>query len=365
MKAFIILFSILATPSFAVVENSSTWAMPLRTEPRFDLTPYERTQPILLKDILYTADQTGRVLALHRTKAYILWEKKLKHGVQGALGYGRSKIFVGDREGNLIALNARDGSESWRFKSNYSWLSAPVVSKTHSRVFAVNSVGELYALSESRGEVLWSYVRRDEKKMSVWGSGGPVLYGDSELFQGFADGTLVALKAENGERIWEKKLSTRERFGDIKMTPYVDEQRVIAASFDGQLYSVDRLTGNTQWVFPVGSYSGFIGWGGRLYFGGLNHYFYALNLATGLAEWKTPYEGDVSATPMLLRGTLVFPTSGDPIYLLNASDGKIQKQIFLGAGTLASPVGTDEDGWWHVLSNYGNLYSFELRQTTP
>ncbi len=365
MLARLFLFFLFVSPAFAGVENASTWVMPLRSEAHFGLNPFERTAPILLTKILYTADQTGRVLAIDRKKGYILWETKLEHGISGALAYGRSKLFVGDLHGNLIALNARDGSESWRFKSSSPWLSAPVVSKTHNQVFVSNASGDLYALSDNHGEVLWRYARHPVDKMTVWGSGGPALFGDTEVYQGFSDGTLVALQADSGKVIWEKKLRTRERFGDIDMTPYVDEQRVVASSFDGQVFCLDRLTGNTKWVFPVGSYSGFLVHDGQVFFGGLNQHFYALDLATGHTVWKTPFAGGVSATPILLRGSLVFPTSSDPVYLLNLKDGKIQTTVSLGAGAFATPVASEEDGWWYALSNYGNLYSFELRQTIP
>jgi outer membrane protein assembly factor BamB len=335
--------------------------MPLRTPSAGFVFPYEATQPLLKKDILYVADQQGRVLAIQRNLGFVLWETKVPGGVLGALAYGRSKLFVGNRNGDLLALNARDGSESWRFTSASKWLAVPAVSKMYNQVFARTSAGTLYALSETKGDLLWSYPNASDKKMTIWGSGGPTLFRDSEIFQGFDDGTLVALKAENGQLIWQKKLGLNRRFEDVDMSPYVDEERVIAASYDGQLYCLDRLTGNVRWVFPVGSKSGFLVQGERLFFGGVNNHFYALDL-NGKTIWSTPYEGGVALTPLLLKGVLIFPTSSDPTYLLDPKDGKVLGQLSLGAGTLAPFVGSEEDGWFYALSNYGNLYSFELRQ---
>lgn len=346
-------------PTVETTEVFSTWVMPLRPTARFDLSPYERTKPILLGDILYTADLQGRVLAVHRTMGYILWETKMPAGVSGAFAYGRSKLIVGDKQGNLIALNARDGSEAWRFKSTSEWMSAPAISMNH--VFAVNTAGDLYALSESSGKEIWHYNRRGDEKMTVLGSGGPAVYGNTEVFQGFSDGTLVALSAEKGKIIWEKQLKSRERFYDIEMTPYVDEKRVVAATYDGRVYGVNRVTGESNWVFPVGSYSGFVVENDKIYFGGVNHQFYALDLVSGQPIWTTAFDGGISATPVLLRDTLIFPTSGDPTYLVDPKKGKILGRVPFGAGSLASVVASPDDGWFYALSNYGNLYAFELR----
>ncbi len=356
----LIVLSLLVWSSTALpVSVLSSWVMPLRSEPRFDLLPFERSKPILLGEILYAADQEGRVLAVHRSMAFVLWKTKVPASVSGAFAYGRSKLIVGDRQGNLTALNARDGSSAWTFKTQAEWLSPAAVMPN--RVIALNSAGDLYALDENNGTEKWHYNRRGDEKMTVWGSGGPAVFGKTEVFQGFSDGYLVALQADTGKVIWEKRLRTRDRFYDIDMTPYVDEKRVIAASYDGRLYSLDRVSGDTQWVFPVGSYAGFLVEGDRLYFSGVNRQFYCLDLNSGQPVWTLAYEGGIGATPTMVNGSLVIPTSSDPIYVLDPKTGKVQAQVSLGAGALSAVVSLPDERSFYALSNYANLYSFELQ----
>lgn len=345
-----------SAPTISVLSN---WVMPLRPQPRFDLLPFERSKPILLGEILYAADQQGRVVAIHRSMGFLFWQTKVPAAVSGAFAYGRSKLIVGDRQGNLTALNARDGSPAWTFKAQAEWLSPAVA--IANKIVALDSAGDLYALDENTGKEKWHYNRRGDEKMTVWGSGGPAVFGKTEVFQGFSDGYLVALQAETGKVIWEKRLRTRERFYDIDMTPYVDEKRVVAASYDGRLYSLDRLTGETQWVFPVGSYAGFLVEGDRLYFAGVNHQFYCIDLSSGQPVWTVAYDGGVGATPMMVNGSLVIPTSSDPIYILDPKNGKTQAKISLGAGALSSVVALPEERNFFAFSNYANLYSFELQ----
>ena len=54
-------------------------------------------------------------------------------------------------------------------------------------------------------------------------------------------------------------------------------------------------------------------------------------------------------------------TSSDPVYLVDPSNGEIVWRTALGAGTLAAPA-AQTDGWFYCFSNYGILYSFEVRK---
>ncbi|MFM8315857.1 MAG: PQQ-binding-like beta-propeller repeat protein [Deltaproteobacteria bacterium] len=337
------------------VDVFSQWVQPSTQRRDFEMTQ-ERTRPVMMGDVLYSANLAGEVFAVHRFEGYRLWERKMAAGVEGALAYGRSKVIVGDLHGNLVALNSRDGSDYWKFKIGSEWLSPPAISRD--KVFAVTSNDELYALSETQGKELWHYSHRGDEKMTVRGVGGPIVFGN-EIFQGFSNGDLAALSTQQGKVLWVKKLKSKERFYDIDMSPYVDEKSVIVGTFDGKVYSLDRLSGSIQWVFPVGSYGGFWVEDDRVYFSGLDRQFYCLDRNQGTVIWKTPFEAGVGATPSKSGDYLIFTTSEDPYYIIQASDGKVVWKGHLGAGTLGSAMTTPE-GWFYILSNFGNLYALQL-----
>ena len=166
----------------------SRWIDPSRLGERWEQRPVERTRPLVVGDILYFANLSGDVIAVHRLEGYPLWKKRLPAGVEGALTYARSKIFVGDTKGNLFALNARDGSEIWKFKIQSEWLSPPFVLRD--KVFVASSADELFALSESTGKEIWHFSHRGDEKMTVRGTGSPAVYGN-EVFQGFSERGVV------------------------------------------------------------------------------------------------------------------------------------------------------------------------------
>ncbi len=322
-------------------------------------TSQERTRPVIMGDIVYSSNLAGEVSAIHRFEGYKLWERKMAAGVEGSLSYGRSKVIVGDLFGNLVALNSRDGSDYWRFKIGGEWLSPATISRD--KVFVMTSNDELYALSETQGKEIWHYSHRGDEKMTVRGMGAPVVFGN-EVFQGFSNGDLVALSANQGKVLWVKKLKSKERFYDVDMSPYVDEKIVIVGTFDGKVYGLNRVTGNINWVFPVGSYGGFWVEDDKIYFSGLDNHFYCLTKAQGSLVWKTPFENGIGLTPAKVGEYLVFTTSGDPFYVVRPSDGKVVLTHNLGAGTL-TPALPSPEGWFYVLSNFGNLFAFELSKT--
>jgi len=335
----------------------SHWLLPNTGKIEFE-TSAERTQPVVVGDAVYAAGVHSNVYSIHRTLGYAIWTKKMEAPVEGSLSYGRSKLVVGDLKGNLVALNARDGSENWRFKIQGEWLSPASIYRD--KVIATTSGDEMYAFSEAKGVELWHYSHRGDEKMTVRGTSGPVVFG-SDVFQGFSDGHLVALNVNDGKVIWDKRLKTKTRFTDVDMNVYADSTSVIAGTFDGKVFSLDRTTGNTIWMFPVGSYGGFAVENNKVYFSGLDGNFYALDRNTGGVVWKTSFVGGVGTTPALVDGFVVISTSEDPVYVLDAATGKVHDTVSLGRGTLAS-VAAGVDGWFYVMSNYSNLFSYQINK---
>lgn len=356
MKYFLWLLWLFSSVLFAERRALRRWIWEPPSARAMELSPHERTKPVLIGDLLYVGNQRGEVTALHRQYGYALWKEKMPAGLDGSLAYGRSKIFAGDVQGNFRVLNARDGSDVWKYKIQSSFLSPAIIQRN--RVFVSTSADEIIALGEGSGKELWHYSHRGDEKMTIRGVPSAAVFED-EVFQGFSDGSLVKLAAKDGRVLWSRKLRTRDRFYDIDMSPYVDENDVIVATFDGMIFNLDRRSGSTHWTFNVGGYGGVLVEGDVLYFSGLDGKIYALNRHTGSEIWKTPFEKGVGLAPTRVGEHLVVTTSGDPVYLLEPKTGKIVWQGGLGSGSFASAVG-HTDGWFYCLSNYGKLYSFQI-----
>ncbi len=352
---FLLLSTFAAAAGWVPMINS--WTLSTHEERKFEIISQESTRPLVVGDLLYIANSQGLVRALKRAEGIPVWETRVKFGVSGALSYGRSKLFVGDTGGFLTALNARDGVVSWTVKIQSEWLSPPAIQRE--KVCASTSAEEIYCFSEKDGRELWHYSRRGDEKMVIRGTASPSIYGDV-VYQGFADGNLVALSLEDGRVLWTKKLKTRARFYDVDMPVFADGAGVLVAAFDGNLYHLNRDNGSTLWSFAVGSHDSFLVEGDRFYFSGLNGFFYAMDRNSGTPVWKTPIEVGHGLAPVRVKDLILFSTTSDPVYALNVATGEVVWHRRLGAGTFAGLASSPAEGVFYAMSNYGNLFAFEM-----
>ncbi len=146
-------------------------------------------------------------------------------GATSALGQPSAaggRVFVGSAGGTVYALDARSGCTYWTFKAPQTVRTAINVASYgsgHTAIYFGDAQSTTYALDADTGALLWK-TRVDEHPFSHI-TGSPVLYGGrlyvpvstgAEEFVAAGDpkykcctarGSVVALDARNGERIWK------------------------------------------------------------------------------------------------------------------------------------------------------------------
>ena len=113
----------------------------------------------------------------------------------------------------------------WGVTTGDAFNGTPVV--TGGRVYAANFGGEVIALAEATGEVLW----RHQAGVPIMGSMSAA--GDV-VFAGDLDGVLHALNADDGGLLWQFKTG-----GQITATPVVADGVIYLGSWDGTLYAIE------------------------------------------------------------------------------------------------------------------------------
>lgn len=126
-------------------------------------------------------------------------------------------IFIGSsRNDSVVALDAEDGREKWRFYAEGPVRFAPVAWRD--RLFVASDDGRLYCLDAARGEPVWTFqavpssrkLLGNGRLISVWPlRGGPVV-ADGKVY--FAAGVwpfegvfVYALDAASGELVWRNE----------------------------------------------------------------------------------------------------------------------------------------------------------------
>ena len=89
---------------------------------------------------VYAAAHDGRVAAFEAFKGKRLWRRKTKLPLSAGPAYGDGVIVLGSNNGDVIALNAKDGSTEWMFSTANTYegiYSSPVVASQMRVVLSV------------------------------------------------------------------------------------------------------------------------------------------------------------------------------------------------------------------------------------
>lgn len=106
---------------------------------------------------------TGAVVAVDPGTNLVKWKKQmpysLAHG-NGILTTASDLLFIGQPDGNLLALDANDGSELWRFQTGAAISASPVTYEIDGEQYVAvysGGTGIPYGDSAPRGDRLWAF----------------------------------------------------------------------------------------------------------------------------------------------------------------------------------------------------------------
>jgi len=109
------------------------------------------------------------------------------------------------------------------------------------RVFTLDAKTRVSAVSTA-GETLWSTELIPPEDSAASASGGGLAYGDGRLFVTSAYGTVTALDARTGARLWQQDIDA-----PTTAPPSVHDGLVYAISGDEVAWALDTETGRVRW----------------------------------------------------------------------------------------------------------------------
>jgi outer membrane protein assembly factor BamB len=182
------------------------------------------------------------------------------------------RVYIGTADNQIVALEAGDGSELWRFETGHS----------------------------------------------VWGQPS---YKEGVLYVASLDKNVYALDAESGAVIWSTLLG-----GAIASKIAIDTNLIYVTSFDRHLHAIERTSGEIVWSVPATDWI----WGAPIfsenvvYFADAMGAVFAVDALAGDLLWTTQVQGQVQTTPNLYDGILYVtsdkenPDARDPLGVLTA-----------------------------------------------
>ncbi len=228
----------------------------------------------------------------------------------------------------------------------YSFTS-PVV--TNGILYASAYDGTLFALNAATGEKLWS---------DLVAAGSTPAVSKGILYVGGLDSVVHALNAITGTALWSFNTG-----GYLESAPTVVNGVVYIGSTDGNLYALNARTGRLLWSYftesvrvrdeSVALFSSPAVANGVVYIGTADGDLLALNASTGTKLWIDAGFGGFSS-PAVANGT-VYSCGSDHIYALNGYTGAIMWSAYAEPHAYCSPA--EANGVVYVGLSDGSVYA--------
>ena len=277
---------------------------------------------------LYVANGAGTLFAIYARTGILAWKYPSRRCVASSPAVANGSVFMtflnhppcnaaAVLDGEVVSLNAGDGSVNWRRTIGPSE-SSPLVAG--GAVYVGDWRGIVSALDEQTGKTRWTFQTGGRIKGAVALSGGTIYIGSY-------DSNVYALNAKTGKLLWRS--SAQQRLGGLGTfysTPAVGYERVYIGGTDGRVYSFGASSGKLRWSYDTGGYvyASPALWRERVLIGSYSGSFYALDAATGDVKWRFQANGPISGSATVLRGLVYFATlKQQQTYALDAATGRL------------------------------------------
>ncbi len=136
-----------------------------------------------------------------------------------------------------IQLKKRWSVDTGSSHNEYQVMATPALEG--SRLYTVDSDGEVLAIERDSGDKLWDV----DLDVPVNGSIGA---NASKVFVGTFTGELIALSVSDGSELWRKSLSS-----EVISSPVANASTVLAKTVDGRMFALATDNGEQKWVYEV------------------------------------------------------------------------------------------------------------------
>ena len=239
------------------------------------------------------------------------------HGVYGSPALKDGSLYFGGYDGVLYARFTPGLDKKWEEPLGSPIVGGPTLVGDVVLVGADN--GNVYAFDqEADDQQRWTVSERwvFETGNKVWSS--PIA-GDGVVYATSLDKNLYAIDLEDGSKLWQFTTN-----GAIASTPAYDRGTVYFGSFDSIFYAVNAADGSLRWKFE-GAQSWY--WGAPLVYEdkvfapSLDGNLYALDKRTGELLWTLTTEGPIVGSPAVIFDMIAIGSDDGRLHIVRLSDG--------------------------------------------
>ncbi len=305
------------------------------------------------------------------------WSVQTGGAVWGTASISEGVLYVGSDDGSLYALDARSGSQVWKYVTEGIVRSQPAVS--NGLVYFASDDGFLYSVNVANGRLAWqadignALPRMEREALGTkpdplgfdYMQSSPVA-SHGLVYVGSLDGNIYALAADTGQVAWTYTTGAK-----VRASPLVQDGIVYIGSWDKYLYALDAYTGELVWKSLVGGQiqSTAAAGNGLVFTASRKASVVALDLQTGDKKWEFEYGPNnwVESSPLLSDGTVYIGSSMYKVIIgLDSRTGEIRAWNDSPCIHWSTPVISGDrlyiGGEWgtNEVSTFGGIYGLDL-----
>jgi outer membrane protein assembly factor BamB len=219
------------------------------------------SSPLLVGNRLYTGDWNGRIWALDARSGRTIWRRGGLGPIKGAPALAGGRLYVGSYDGHLYCFGAQKGRLLWKAKSqsrlygHARFYSTPAVA--YGRVYIGGTDGKVYSYGATSGKLRWSH------STGGYVYASPAVWNDLVLVGSYSK-RFFAFDAATGAQRWSFKTSTPIS-GSATVIGNIVYFATLGKKTIGRTYALHARTGKPAWTFPDGKYTPTVAEKGRLY----------------------------------------------------------------------------------------------------
>lgn len=314
--------------------------------------------PVYNKAHIITANGVNGLTAYTKKWGSIEWTLDIEGGVSSPLLLVSNYVFFTGYDGNAYSVNVEDGKIFWKKQIGYP--STQALFYENGRIYTYTKNSEILALEASSGDQVWTYSRKNQRKISVGAIGNFVSLGPL-LISGLATGEVVALEKANGKVRWIRKLNFNPRFRDIKTLIIYDTDKLIVAGYDDHIYNLEALSGALKWKRKFSVVTNFLPIKSQdVCFGTSEKLIKCITASTGVETSSFPVKSIPGQMTKIDDTSILYGLSTGGIEILNL-ETKVKIKYPTLAGVSHAPVWNPEKREIYFNSNKGNIYVLKLK----
>ncbi len=332
--------------------------------------------PVVAGGRIFTLD-AGATVAATATSGAALWKRDLtpegdrdSEATGGGIAHAGGVVYVSSGFGLLSALDAATGAVIWQQKLDATGSGAPTVAG--GVVYVMAGDDNAWAVDATSGRVRWQLSGTPDVA-NILGAPAPAVTGDLAIFA-FGDGEVQAAFAQGGLPRWSTQVAGQRRFdagakvSDITGDPVVAGGQLYVGSAQGRLVAMNPDSGERVWTATEGSAGPVWPVAGAVFAVSDRGELLRLAASDGAVVWRAPLPGFTTERPrrqigrfahhgpIVAGGRVVVASSDGFLRFFDPASGTMTAQVAIPGGATTAPVVAG--GTLYVVSTKGQLVAF-------